>query len=105
MPSMKRLLSMMALLAAGGTAMAQVAPPALINYQGVLRDKTTGLPLNSTINMTFTFYTEASAGIDILSDFHLGVVVSGGLFSVQLGGGALADGAGLSWDRDRVNVN
>src|SRR5215468_10232302 len=45
--------------------------------------------------MVFTFYPDPnSAGTDIVSDTHTGVVVSGGLFSVQLGGGVLADGAG-----------
>jgi hypothetical protein len=96
MTSTKRFFSIMVLLMnAGGTAMAQVTPPALINYQGVLRDRTTGQPLNSSVNLVFTFYPDAgSTGTDILSDTHAGVAVSGGLFSVQLGGGVLADGAG-----------
>src|SRR5262245_10013950 len=96
MKSMKRVFVTMLLLMAAATAtMAQATPPALINYQGVLRDRTTGQPLTATVNLVFTFYPDAgSTGTGILSDTHAGVVVSGGLFSVQLGGGTLADGAG-----------
>ncbi len=86
---------MLLLMVACGTAMAQVTPPPLINYQGVLRDKATGLPFNSTVDLVFTFYPDpGSTGTDILRDSHAGVVVSGGLFSVQLGGGVVADGGG-----------
>jgi len=92
---MKNLVFVMLLMVACGTAMAQVTPPPLINYQGVLRDKTTGLPLTSTVDLVFTFYPDpSSTGTDILSDTHTGVVVSGGLFSVQLGAGVVADGNG-----------
>ena len=66
-----------------------------MNYQGVLKDKTTGMPINATVNATFTFYPDSfTSGTDILTDAHAGIIVSNGLFSVQLGGGVLADGAG-----------
>ena len=95
MVTMRNLVFVMLLMVAVGPAMAQVTPPPLINYQGVLRDKTTGFPLNSTVNLVFTFYPDpGSTGTDILTDAHTGVVVSGGLFSVQLGGGVVADGGG-----------
>ena len=79
----------------GVTAQQAATPPSLVNYQGVLKDKATGMPLNATVNTVFTFYPDASStGTDILSDTHAGVVVSNGFFSLQLGGGVLADGAG-----------
>ena len=66
-----------------------------MNYQGVLKDKTTRMPLNATVAAVFTFYPDLnSTGTDILSDAHPGAVVSNGLFNLQLGGGVMADGAG-----------
>ncbi len=92
-----RTITSAALLAAGCglTAYDAATPPALVNYQGVLKDKMTGMPLNATVDTLFTFHPDAgSAGADILRDTHAGVVVSNGLFSLQLGGGVVEDGAG-----------
>ena len=73
-------------------------PPALINYQGVLRDSN-NIPLDGPYDMTFRFFDALSGGNEILIDAHLisagkGVIVSNGLFSVALGGGDVADGSG-----------
>ncbi len=84
-------------LAAAGAVLA-ADPPALINYQGVLRganDK----PLDGTFDMVFAFYDAASAGNQILIDAHdaahgSAITVAGGLFSVELGGGSVSDGSG-----------
>ncbi|PYQ11410.1 MAG: hypothetical protein DMH00_08235, partial [Acidobacteria bacterium] len=79
------------------TASANAAtPPALVNYQGVLRDAT-DKPRNGTFDMTFHFFDAVTAGNEILVDAHTGgggVVVTGGLFNVQLGGGLVTDGTG-----------
>jgi hypothetical protein len=79
-----------------GLAFAQATPPALVNYQGVLRNASDD-PLDGTYNMRFLFFSDETAGDEILIDEHLlgnGVTVTGGLFNVKLGGGSLADGSG-----------
>jgi hypothetical protein len=79
-----------------GLAFAQATPPALVNYQGVLRDVSDD-PLDGTYDMRFFFFSDDTAGDEIFIDEHLlgaGVTVTGGLFSVKLGGGSPADGSG-----------
>jgi hypothetical protein len=73
-------------------------PPALIDYQGVLRSAADA-PLSGTYDMTFRFFDAESGGSEILLDRHLAsgaqaVAVDAGLFSVGLGGGAVSDGSG-----------
>jgi hypothetical protein len=73
-------------------------PPGLLNYQGVLRDAD-GSPLEGAHDMVFRFMTAEVGGDEILVDEHDGahaspVTVTGGLFNVELGGGALSDGSG-----------
>lgn len=71
-------------------------PPALVNYEGVLRDQN-GNPLTGSYDMVFRFMDASTLGNEILVDQHLGangVVVSGGLFNVALGSGAVSDGSG-----------
>jgi hypothetical protein len=83
---------------ATGLALAQATPPALMNYQGVLRNAL-DQPLSGTYDMVFRFYNEDVAGNEILVDSHtIGsggqVTASGGLFNVNLGSGAVSDGSG-----------
>ena len=85
------------LLVVAGPALAAI-PPALVNYQGVLRDAS-DKPLTGPYDMIFTFYSDATAGDQILIDSHTAaaggqVTASGGLFSVQLGSGTITDGSG-----------
>jgi len=71
-------------------------PPPTMRYQGVLRDAANH-PLTGTFDMTFRFIDVQYTGYDILVDVHTGggaVAVANGLFSVQLGGGTVTDGAG-----------
>lgn len=84
------------LLAANGAIAA--TPPGLIHYQGVLRDANDA-PLSGSFDMVFRLYDAPAGGQEILVDSHtsgLGgqVVVSGGLFSAEIGGGDITDGAG-----------
>ncbi len=79
-------------------AFGQATPPSLVNYQGVLRNAADA-PQSGTFDMVFRLFSADVAGDEILVDSHLaagtgGVVVSGGLFNTQVGGGAIADGAG-----------
>src|SRR5262245_21383354 len=79
------------------SAVATSTPP-LVNYQGVLRNGADA-PLSGTFDMVFRFYGSAVGSNDIFVDTHTvasgaPVVVTGGLFNVQLGGGTLSDGAG-----------
>jgi hypothetical protein len=70
-------------------------PPDLLNYQGVLRNAS-NQPLDGSFDMVFRFL-EAASGDEALVDRHDGanqVIVDGGLFNVQLGGGVVSDGAG-----------
>ena len=83
-------------------------PPALLNYQGVLRSASDS-PLTGTYDMVFRFYDAASAGNEIMIDSHTAVsggqvTVSGGLFNVQLGGGTITDGAGPGTYTSLANV-
>jgi hypothetical protein len=73
-------------------------PPDRINYQGVLRDAA-GAPRNGAFDMAFHLYDQATAGNEILVDRHLtanaqAVVVTDGLFNVELGSGQMLDGSG-----------
>jgi len=84
----------MGVLVAGLTLAA--VPPALVNYQGVLRDST-GSPLSGTYDMVFRFHSADVGGDEILVDSHTGgaaIAVTGGLFNVQLGSGTVSDGSG-----------
>jgi hypothetical protein len=70
----------------------------LIQYQGVLRSAADE-PLTGSYDMVFSFFDAETAGSEILVDSHSAaggsaVVVAGGLFSIQLGGGTVADGSG-----------
>jgi len=90
------LASLLACLLAVGAVMA--APPALINYQGVLRDAS-GDPQNGTFDMVFRFFDAQLLGSEMLVDTHAGaagVTVSSGLFNAQLGGGLVAPGGGAT---------
>jgi len=76
---------------------AAVLPPPFLNYQGVLRDSA-GAPITGDRDMVFRFYSDMGSGCPavggalLLEDYHLAsssgaVGVSGGLFSVLIGGG------------------
>jgi hypothetical protein len=85
------------LLAMPGVVVA-ANPPALTNYQGVLRGPADE-PLTGTFDMVFRFFDAETAGNEILIDRHMTlnaapVMVDGGLFSVALGGGLVVDGGG-----------
>jgi hypothetical protein len=73
-------------------------PPDRLNYQGVLRNASDD-PQNGSFDMVFRFLDADVGGSEILVDSHTAadgaaVTVAGGLFNVQLGGGALSDGSG-----------
>ncbi len=96
-------LLLMALGAAGAAT-----PPALLNYQGVLR-AAAGAPLDGSYDMTFRFWSAEVGGDEILVDSHLlangqAVVVTGGLFTAALGGGLVTDGSGPSTYTSLVDV-
>jgi len=76
-----------------GSAFAQATPPDAMNYQGVLRDSD-DRPLEGSYSMIFRFFDADSGGDEILVDTHAAVGVSGGLFNVRLGTGAVTDGSG-----------
>ncbi|GAG27338.1 unnamed protein product, partial [marine sediment metagenome] len=88
-------------LAVSGMAIAAV-PPALVNYQGVLRDNLDN-PLDGDHDMVFRFF-DADGGATcvggnlLLTDSHLvspgtgAVTVTGGLFNADLGGGNITPG-------------
>ncbi len=66
-----------------GAAMAQV--PTMMNYQGFLTDPG-GAPLSGAYDLTFRIHDSVTAGAELWSEAHAGVLVSEGLFSVLLGG-------------------
>jgi len=77
---------------------AAATPPALVNYQGVLRDAA-GAPQTGSFDMVFRFYDQSSGGTLLLTDTHdTGapsgqVVVTNGLFTAQLGAGTVTAGS------------
>src|SRR5215510_15093125 len=79
-------------------AVRAAAPPASVNYQGVLRDQN-DLPLTGTYDLVLRFMDAATGGNEILVDQHVAVngnavTVTGGLFNVVLGAGVVNDGSG-----------
>ncbi len=60
--------------------------PTSISYQGFLTDKTSGDPIDTPVDITFTLYTELSSGTPVWAEVHTGVLPDNGLFSVELGG-------------------
>ncbi len=95
---MKILRSLPLVLILASLATPAATPPAQVNYQGVLRSASDA-PLTGTYDMVFSFWDAATAGNEILDDAHTGasgsaVSVSGGLFNVALGSGAVTDGPG-----------
>ncbi len=104
--SLVGLLAAAALLAVDPTpSFAQVTPPPLINYEGVLLDNTTGSPLSGSVDMVFGFHSipvdPPGISSEILVDSHTTADVSGpvtvlnGLFNVALGSGLQFDGSGI----------
>jgi hypothetical protein len=92
---MKRIVSVTATVFLASVLWA-ATPPALLNYQGVLRNAT-NVPLSGSFDMVFRF--QDIGGNEVLVDSHTAasggqVAVSGGLFNVQLGGGVVSDGSG-----------
>lgn len=95
---MKKIALVILLLVGTSGALLAAEPPALINYQGVLRDALDN-PLNGDHDMVFHFWTADEGGDEILIDAHTvlngnPVTISGGLFNVALGGGVVSDGSG-----------
>ncbi|MFC1681136.1 hypothetical protein ACFL1S_05010 [Pseudomonadota bacterium] len=58
--------------------------PTTMTYQGRLTDNS-GVPINTSVNMVFSLYTQSSGGTAIWTESHTGVSVSGGVFQVILG--------------------
>lgn len=58
--------------------------PRIISYQGKLTD-TSGVGIDSDVEITFTIYDRSTDGTDLWQEIHGGVAVSKGLFDVQLG--------------------
>jgi hypothetical protein len=74
------------------------APPDRVNYQGILRDSA-GAPRNGSFDVSFHLYDALTGGNEILIDRHLAansqaVVVTTGLFNVEIGSGQMLDGSG-----------
>src|SRR5213594_1175596 len=79
-------------------ASAPATPPATLNYQGVLRDAS-NLAVSGSFDMVFRLFDAATAGNEIIVDSHQAamshaVVVTGGIFDTDLGGGIVSDGGG-----------
>ena len=92
--TMNRFVTAITCLAIGAGLAFGAEPPALVGYQGVLRDAS-DRPLNGTYDLIFRFVDAPSGGTLLLTDYHTGpsgVVVSGGLFATFLGGGMLSPG-------------
>jgi len=87
-----------AVVIASSLAVPAATPPDRVNYQGVLRDAA-GAPRNGSFEMIFRLFDQQFAGVEILQDRHMTgiaapVVVTDGLFNVEIGSGQLLDGWG-----------
>ena len=95
--NMNRILCVSIALVFTGLCVLAATPPALINYQGVLRDAS-GNPSTGSYDMIFRFYDASSSGNLLLTDTHNAaapsgqVTVSAGLFNARLGEGTIAAG-------------
>ncbi len=58
--------------------------PGLINYQGTLTDDS-GTALDTTVSMTFSIFTDSTAGSVVWTEDQSPVLVSSGIFHVLLG--------------------
>lgn len=99
----RRGLTLLSIVLLGLSSVASAAdPPGLINHQGVLRDSLGNPVDNPMVDMVFRFYDSGGGatcvgGTLLLTDGHLAagagaVPVTGGLFNVHLGGGAITPG-------------
>jgi len=94
---MKRILLTSVLLTIGMLVMAAMVTagvPSLINYQGRLTNSL-GNPLDTTVSITFSIYSDSVGGAAIWSETHPAVNVVKGLFTVKLG--SLSPG---NWDEN-----
>lgn len=58
--------------------------PETINYQGSLTNSA-GVPIDTTVDMTFALYSDSGGVTQEWTETHTGVVVTDGVFSVTLG--------------------
>jgi hypothetical protein len=70
--------------ASGRAAVAAGSVPAVMNYQGHLKDDS-GVPLDGTYDITFRIYASVSTPTALWTETHTGVTVREGYFSVLLG--------------------
>jgi len=64
------------------------AAPLSFNYQGRMVDKTSGEPVDGTVNMTFRIYDGDGVGAILLwQETHTGVAVTNGIYNVHMGSG------------------
>ena len=82
---MKTLLCSLAILCGLFSASVATAAPAVIDYQGFLRN-TQGYPLNGPQDLVFILYGSLAGPDSVWSETHSAVNVDQGVFSVQLGG-------------------
>ena len=81
---MKRIVLMQVVTALILAAAITAAVPQMINYQGRLTDPS-GVPLDTTVSITFTIYDDSAAGSVIWTETQSSVTTTDGLFSVLLG--------------------
>lgn len=67
-----------------GLASSAQAVPALVNYQGFLRDDQ-GVPVEGNVNITLSIFDLETGGAPLWSETHPGIAVSEGIFDVVLG--------------------
>ncbi len=72
------------------------AVPQKVNYQGYLTDASTGIPVNGTVQMTFSIYDLSSGGIALWTETQA-VPVNQGVYSVIFGSDPL-NPLGLSFN-------
>jgi hypothetical protein len=69
------------------------AAPLYLNYQGRLVDRTSGEPIDGTVEMTFGIYDGPNPIANILwAEIHYGVSVDDGIYNVHLGSGTTITG-------------
>ena len=79
----KIIFSLVMMLSLFVTSFAEV--PQMINFQGALKDAN-GLPVNSSVDLTFRIYDMETGGTPAWEELHIAVPVNDGIFNAELGG-------------------
>lgn len=83
------------------TAIATAGAPEIVPYQGFLRDDD-GTPLTGTVDLEIGFFASESGGSALSNEFHAGVPIDDGVFTIMLG--AVSGLPAALWDESALYI-